>query len=214
MSEVAVQLRKERRKWAHPGSGHDRLVRLMLWVLPMGIGVLTAFVVILPMFSGGDVSFLLDKNKVDMATSRLEATAAEYRGEDTKGRPFKLNAGSAVQKSSAEPIVQLQTLAAQIGLEEGPATIKADKGRYDMQNHQLMVDGPVQFRTSDGYTLDTNNATVDLKTQQMQSGSAVTGKTPMGVFSGNKMTADLQKRVVTLDGNARLRIYPRQANRR
>ena len=37
----------------------------------------------------------------------------------------------------------------------------------------------------------------------------------MGVFSGNKMTADLEKRTVTLDGNARLRIDARKrANRR
>ena len=48
----------------------------------------------------------------------------------------------------------------------------------------------------------------------MQSGGAVTGTTPMGVFSGNKLSADLEKRTVRLDGNARLRIVPGKANRR
>jgi lipopolysaccharide export system protein LptC len=214
MSEVAVRLQSQRRAWAHAGSGHDRLVRTLLWVLPSGIGVLAACLVLLPMFVGGDVSFLLDKNKVDMATVRLQATKAEYRGEDAKGRAFKLDAGSAVQKSSAEPIVQLNDLSAEIALDEGPANIDAEKGRYDMQTRQLAIDGPIKFRTTDGYVLDTHDATVDLRTKQLQSGGAVTGKTPMGVFSGNKMSADLEKRIVKLDGNARLRIFPRQANRR
>jgi lipopolysaccharide export system protein LptC len=69
---------------------------------------------------GGDVSFVLDKNKVDVAPERLRIDAAEYRGADDKGRPFKLHAGSAVQRSSAEPIVQLNDLSAEIRSTTGP----------------------------------------------------------------------------------------------
>jgi lipopolysaccharide export system protein LptC len=214
LSEIAQRLQSQRRAWAHPGSAHDRIVRVLLWVLPAGIGVLAAFLVLMPLFGSGEVSFLLDKNKVEVAKERLRVEAAEYRGEDARGRPFRIQAGSAIQKSSAEPIVQLSTLSAQIQLEEGPAKIDASKGRYNMDNRQLAIDGPISFRTADGYVLDTHDATVDLRTRRMQSGGAVSGRTPMGVFSGNRMTADLEKRTVSLDGNARLRIVPRQANRR
>jgi lipopolysaccharide export system protein LptC len=214
MSEIAQRLQSQRRAWAHPGSGHDRIVKLLSWALPGGIGVLAAFLVLAPLFTGGDVSFLLDKNKVEVARERLRVETAEYRGEDAKGRPFRLQAGSAVQKSSAEPVVQLNTLSAEIALEEGPAKIDADMGRYDMDTRKLAIDGPIRFRTADGYTLDTHDATVDLRTKQMQSGGAVSGRTPQGVFSGNRMNADLEKRTVSIDGNARLRIVPRQANRR
>ena len=110
--------------------------------------------------------------------------------------------------------MQLRDLDAEIRLPEGPASIKADQGRYDLNSEQVAVQGPIKFRTSDGYTLDTHDATVDLKTRRMHSGGAVSGTTPMGIFSGNKLTADLEKRTVALDGNARLRIYPRRANRR
>jgi len=213
MSEIARRLQSQRRAWAHPGSVHDRIVRGAMVVLPAGIGVLTAFLVLAPMLMGGDVSFVLDKNRVDMARERLRIQSAEYRGEDAKGQPFKLHAGSAVQKSSAEPIVQLNALSAEIGLPEGPASLNADRGRYDMEKEQVAVDGPIKFQTADGYTLDTHDATVDLKTRRMRSGGAVSGKTPMGVFSGNRLTADLETRTVSLDGNARLRIVPRRANR-
>ena len=214
MSEVAARLQSQKRSWAHPGSSHDRIVRLGLVVLPAGIGVLGAFLVVAPLFMGGDVSFVLDKNQVDIASERLRIEAADYRGRDAKGRPFRLHAGSAVQKSSAEPIVQLKDLSAQITLPEGPASLKADSGRYLMEREQVDVDGPIHFETSDGYTLQTHDATVDLRTRTMESDGGVSGRTPMGVFSGDKLTADLEKRTVSLDGNARLRIYPRQANRR
>jgi lipopolysaccharide export system protein LptC len=214
MSDVALRLKSQKRSWAHPGSSHDRVVRAALWILPAGIGVLAAFLVMAPLFMGGDVSFVLDKNRVDVARERLRIEAAQYRGEDAKGQAFRLSAGSAVQQSSAEPIVQLRDLSAEITLPEGPASLKAATGRYDMDTEQVAVDGPIRFQTSDGYTLDTHDATVDLKTRRMQSGGAVSGTTPMGVFSGDKLTADLEKRTVSLDGNARLRIFPKRANRR
>lgn len=214
MSEIADRLLTRRRAWAHPGSGHDRIVLLLGRGLPVGIGLLAAVLVLAPLYIGGDVSFVLDKNKVEVARERLRVEAAEYRGEDVKGRPFSIRAGSAVQKSSSEPVVQLSDLSAEIELDEGPARIAADKGRYDMEKHQVAVDGPIHFRTADGYTLDTGDSTVDLKTRTMASDGAVTGRTPMGSFSADELNADLEKRAVRLDGNVRLRIMPRQAKRR
>jgi lipopolysaccharide export system protein LptC len=211
VSQVAHAVQSQRRYWARPGSSHDKLVAVLQVALPMGIGILAAFLVMAPLFMRGDVSFVLDKNKVAVAQERLKIQAARYRGEDAKGQPFTLNAGSAVQKSSAEPVVQLNKLAAEIQLQDGPARLVADRGRYDMEKEQVRVDGPIRFTAADGYTLGTRDATVDLKTRQLASGGAVSGTTPLGTFSANRLTADLNQRKVALKGNARLRIVPRRA---
>jgi lipopolysaccharide export system protein LptC len=208
MSEIAQRTRSARQIWAAPGSRHDRLIGILRFALPVSIGVLAAFLVTAPLTAGGDVSFLLAKNSVDVAKERLQVEQATYRGEDSKGRPFRLQAMSAVQKSSAEPIVKLNGLAAEIELGDGPADITANTGRYDMKSEHVKLDGPIQFRAANGYQLDTSDATIDLKTRQMQSGGAVTGTTPQGSFSANRMSADLENRTVSLDGNARLRIVP------
>lgn len=200
--------RNARQVWALPGSSHDRVIGVLRVVLPVLIGVLAAFVVVLPLYSGGDVSFLLDKNKVDVAKERLRVEAATYRGEDGKGQPFVLSAGSAVQKSSAEPIVLLDRLSAQIGLSDGPAKIVAQRGHYNMDSQQVTADGPLRFDASGGYRLDTQNSTIDLKTRTLKSGGAVTGTVPQGSFSANQLNADLETHIVRLDGNARLRIVP------
>jgi lipopolysaccharide export system protein LptC len=209
MPELALHPRTARQIWAAPGGRHDRVVRLARVLLPMGIGVLAAFLVMAPLTTVGDVSFVLDKNKVEVAQERMRLTAARYRGQDAKGQPFQLNAGSAVQKSSAEPIVQLRSLTAGITLSDGPARLAANRGRYDMDTERVMVDGPIAFRASGGYRLDTSDATVDLKARRMESRGDVTGAVPQGTFSADRLRADLESRTVTLDGNARLRIVPR-----
>ena len=203
-----ITARTARQIWAAPGSSHDGVIAVLRRVLPMGIGVLAAFVVVLPLYAGGDVSFLLDKKKVEVAKERLRVQSASYRGEDDKGQPFALSAGSAVQKSSAEPIVKLEHLSARIGLRDGPASIVADHGHYDMDKQQVAIDGPVRVDSSGGYRLVTQNATVDLKTKTLKSGGAVTGTVPQGTFSANQLNADLEGHVVTLDGNAHLRFVP------
>lgn len=213
MSEIALQERSRRKRWARPGSSHDHVVRTLLLVLPAGIGVLGAFLVMAPLFMGGDVSFVLDKNKVDVASERLRIQSARYRGADAKGQPFVLRAGSAVQKSSAEPVVQLNDLTAGIRLSDGPAEVRAERGRYNMNSEQVAVDGPIAFRTADGYRLDTRDSTIDLKSRQLTGTGNVDGSTPLGNFSGNRMTADLDKRTVRIQGNARLRIDPRAGTR-
>jgi lipopolysaccharide export system protein LptC len=203
--------RTAREIWAAPGSSHDRLVTIARVGLPMSIGVLAAFLVMAPLTATGDVSFVLDKNKVEVATERLKIQAARYSGQDTKGQPFQLTAGSAIQKSSAEPIVRLNQLKAGIQLTDGPAQVVANTGRYDMDTETVKLDGPIAMRAAGGYALDTRDATLNLKNRQMQSQGGVSGTVPQGTFRGDTMRADLENRTVTIDGNARLRIVPRGA---
>ena len=208
-SAPARRARTARQQWALPGSRHDKLIGTLSIALPVGVGVLAAFLVMAPIYAGGDVSFVLDKNKVDVARERLKIQSAQYRGQDAKGQAFSLNAGSAVQRTSAEPVVELNKLDAQIQLADGPARLHADQGRYDMDSEQVRIDGPIQYRATGGYRLNTRDATVDLKARRLQSGGAVTGAVRQGTFSANRLRADLEARTVTLDGNARLRIQPR-----
>lgn len=203
--------RTARQRWAAPGSPHDRTVALLSFALPVGVGVLAAFLVMAPLYSGGDVSFVLDKNKVEVARERMRIQSAQYRGQDGKGQPFTLDAGAALQRTSAKPVVELQRLAARIQLSDGPATLRADQGRYDMATEQVRIDGPIRFQAPNDYRLDTRDATVDLKARTMASGGAVTGTVRQGRFSANRLRADLDARTVTLSGNARLRIQPRGA---
>ncbi len=207
MSESADLERTKRQSWAIPGGSHDGVVLWARRILPAAIGALLAFLVFAPLINrGGDISFVLAKDSVDMARERLRVTAATYRGEDSKGRAFTLSAGSAVQQSSRDPVVRINDLAGRIDMAEGPATLTAKQGRYDMDREIVAVDGPVVFQSADGYRLATSDVAIGLKSRKLASGGAVQGTMPLGNFSANRINADLSARTVTLNGRARLRI--------
>ncbi|MBB4640220.1 LPS export ABC transporter periplasmic protein LptC [Rhizorhapis suberifaciens] len=206
MSVQAERERGKRHVWAAPGSSHDRLVRPLKRILPVAIGVLTAFLATAPFTHQSEVSFVLDKNKVEVARERMRVTEALYRGEDSKGQPFSLRAGSAVQKTSRDAVVELKDLSARILLNDGPAVLTAQQGMYDMDREDVTVRGPVQFQSAGGYRLTTRDVGIDLKAREMESRGRVDGRMPVGTFSANQLKADLRDRTVTLVGNARLRI--------
>ncbi|NJL18577.1 MAG: hypothetical protein HC938_16890 [Nitrospira sp.] len=76
------------------------------------IGVLLALLVVAPFQPDQEMSFVLAKDEVNLARERMRLTEALYRGEDSRGRPFVLRGGSAVQKTSAEPVIRLSDLSA------------------------------------------------------------------------------------------------------
>ncbi len=206
MPEIALPAKTPRQRWAAPHSQHDRIVKWARIVLPATIGVLAAGLVFAPLAMRGEISFVLAKDKVDMATERMRVSAATYRGEDGKGQPFELRAGSAVQTSSRDPVVRMKDLSASILLQDGPAMLRADSGRYNMEREIVNVDGPIVFSSADGYRLTTRDVAVGLKSRKMASGGPVEGRMPLGNFSANQLKADLATRTVTLEGRARLHI--------
>lgn len=206
MSELAERERVLKRGWAAPGSAHDHLVRLLKIGLPAAIGVLLAYLALAPLAKGPEISFLLDKNKVDVAEERMRVQSAQYRGQDDIGRPFVLNAQSAVQATSAEPVVDINTVMAQINLDEGPARLQANRGRYDMEEETVDVLGPIMFTAADGYRLDTRDVKVDFNRRTLASAGAVEGRMPLGRFSAGRIEADLPSRTVVLSGRARVHI--------
>lgn len=206
MSELANQERRVKRRWARPGSSHDRMVKLLKFGLPALVGIILAFLALVPLEDRKEVSFLLDKNKVERARERLKVELAQYRGQDELGRPFVLEARSAVQPSSADPVVQVADMSARLQLEEGPAQITADRARFNMNDNKVAVAGPVQFQAADGYRLNTRDVNIDLRDRSLASEGRVDGRMPLGTFTADRMSADLPERRVVLEGRARLHI--------
>jgi lipopolysaccharide export system protein LptC len=206
MSEAASRERASRQTWAVPGSRHDRLIRVAKVALPSAVGVLIAFMALAPLDKSGDVSFILDKNKVDNAPERMRVESARYVGEDARGQKFSITAQQAVQRTSSVPIVDLRGMLARLGLAQGPVTIAANQGRYNIDQQKVAVDGPVRVLGPEGYRLDTRDVNVDLKKQQVASTGPVRGQMKLGQFAAGRLRADLNEHKVVLDGGARLKI--------
>ncbi|KTR84622.1 LPS export ABC transporter periplasmic protein LptC [uncultured Novosphingobium sp.] len=208
MSLQATQMRNRRRQFAAPGGSHDRMIGFLGKALPTGIGLLAAIMILLPLSPRGEISFLLDRNKVAVTNERVQVADAAYRGADGKGRPFVLTAGSALQQTAAVPVVSMNDLVAKLNLTDGPAEIRAPSGDYNYNSEKIAVNGPVDFAAADGYRMRTQNVAVDIKTQNAVGSGGVSGTVPTGTFRADNIVANLEDRTVTLQGNARLRMTP------
>lgn len=208
MTIQADQIRHRRRAFAAPGGSLDRIVRVLAVGLPALVGVIAAMMLIAPLSPRGELSFLLDRNKVAIAENRLRVDNAMYRGQDNQGRPFSLVAGEALQRSASVPIVQLQELTARLLLSDGPAVLSASAGQYAIDSEQVTIPGTVQFSAADGYQMSVSNVTIDLSARTLAGRGRVSGATPAGTFEADSLAADLNERSVMLDGNARLNMIP------
>jgi lipopolysaccharide export system protein LptC len=206
VSELAEKDRKVKRGWARPNSSHDRLIRLMKYALPALVGLVLAFLALVPLEEREEVSFLVDKNKLAQAEERMRIDAPQYRGQDEEGRPFVLDAKTAVQATSSDPIVDINQMSARLQLDEGLAQITADQARFNPDENMVDVLGQVRVAIADGYQLLTSNVAVDLRDRSLQSQGQVEGRMPLGTFRADRMSADLPERKVVLEGNARLHI--------
>jgi len=206
MSELAERERVAKRVWAAPGGTHDRVIQVMKLLLPAATGVVLAFLAFSPLEEKQEFSFMLDKTKVEHAEERMRIQSAQYRGQDSRGRPFVLNARSALQQSSSVPVVDITDMRAQITLENGPAELLARQARYDMERDQVDVQGPILFSSADGYRLGTRDVTVDLRQRRMASRGPVEGRMPLGHFTAGRLEVDLPERRAVLTGRAQVHI--------
>jgi len=206
MSEAQTKERIVKQRWAEPGSGHDRIIRWTKIALPSAVGVLIAILTLAPLDKKGDVSFILDKKKVQSAPERMRVEAARYTGTDSKGQQFVMTANRAIQPSSDTPLVAIRGMFARLNLEQGPMLIAANQGRYNIDTQRVAIDGPVKVAGADGFKLNTSNVMVDMKERQLASEGPAAGEMRLGQFSAQHISADLGDHKVILDGGARLKI--------
>jgi len=206
VADASPGLRTGKNRWAVPGSAHDQLVRWSKIVLPSAVGVLIAVLAVAPLGKKSDVSFILDKKKVENAPENMRVEAARYTGTDNKGQQFTMLAQRAIQPSSEVPIVDIRGMFARLELQQGPLLIAARQGRYNLDTQKVKIDGPVKVAAAGGYRLATRDVTVDLKARQLASAGPVAGAMRLGQFQAGQLHADLGQRTVVLDHGARLKI--------
>ena len=206
---IGIRTLSRRQQAALPGSAHDVRMTVLKWLLPAAAFGLGITILVWPLLSAQEFSFLLAKDQVALSRERLRVNRAEYRGKTAAGEAFSISASSAVQRTSAVPIVELTALAARLEGKDGPTTVAAPSGRYFIEDDRLEVTGPVKLRSDGGYTLDAQTVFVDLKRRTVKTDTPVSGRLPMGTFRSNRMTGDLAGSRVSLIGKVHLRINQR-----
>ncbi|MBV8972885.1 MAG: LPS export ABC transporter periplasmic protein LptC [Sphingomonadaceae bacterium] len=197
-----------RARAALPGGAWDRTVAVVKVALPAAAGMLLIAILVWPLTSAREFSFLLSKDKVMMSRERLRTDTAQYRGMTASGEPFTIHAAGAVQRSSAVPVIELRALTADVQLHDGPAQVTAPGGRYEIDHDLLVVAGPVMMHSANGYSVDGDEVRVSLLDHTIATDRPVSGRLPLGTFRANSLRGNIDGRRVMLGGGAHLHIVP------
>lgn len=191
------------------GGRYDQFVKVMRVALPGASVALLLAIVVWPMVSGQEMSFVLSKDRVEVSPERLRMEAPRYRGTDSQGRPFEISASRAVQQTSATPVVELTDVAARMEMATDTVQVEAERGSYDLEQEQLKVSGPLVMTTGRGYRITTRDAIVDLPDRIAYGSEGVEGNGPLGTFTARRFRADIDKETVVFEGRTHMRITPR-----
>lgn len=191
------------------GGRYDRFVKVMRVAMPAASVVLLLAVLVWPLISGQEMSFVLSKDRVEVSPERLRMESPHYRGTDARGRPFEITARRAVQRTSATPIVELVDVAARMTMSNDVVHVEAEKGSYDLDQEQLRVTGPLVLTTDRGYHLTTRDAVVDLPSKTAYGSDGVEGRGPLGEFRAQRFRANIDAETVVFEGGTHMRITPR-----
>jgi lipopolysaccharide export system protein LptC len=187
------------------GGSYDRLIGFLKRALPVTASLLILALLLLPFLQDREFSFILDKKKVAKAGERLRMEAPLYRGADSQGRSFILQAVRAVQKSSNDPTLILEKLKATLEMPDGLAQITAERGSFDLKREQLNVSGVIELTRSDGYRFIAQDVRVDMKTRTAASDQPVEGDGPFGHFRAGSFRINLDDTSLVFSKQASLR---------
>jgi len=168
---------------------HSRVVAVLKVGLPLvALGMLASlFLVQTDDRLGGDLVF--SPGDVEALGQGLRVTNPTFTG-TTRGQDTFRFTADLVEPDAAPPERALITrLAGEILFHGGPvAGIEADKGDLHVPTERLDLAGNVRIRTSEGYRMVAEQATLDLKAGSLIAGNAVETTGPLGRINSGSLT--------------------------
>ena len=188
----------------------SRFVGLMKLVLPLSALILVAVVVVWSGSGDRDNGFRLSFSP-DGADGRPSPGMinARYVGTDRNDRPFTITADRAVQVADDPDAVNLETLQADITLDDGSwLALTASSGVYRRQARTLRLEGPVDVFSDNGFHFNAEDAEIDLASGTIESDRPVRGQGPLGILNANAFRAVDAGRRLFFMGAVKLVVLP------
>ncbi len=206
--EMRLEMAQRRPKATPDAGGIARrrfAVTVAKRVLPVVAVILLSVVAFWPELSHDGAAARLAFRRGIRQPENGELTQAHYNGVDDHGRPYTVTARSAKQSTSDR--VDMVAPVGDITLENGNwMRGEGQKGVYISSTGQLDLDGNVVLYRDDGITLQTDTATIDVKSGAATTADKVHVEGPFGTLDAQGFTITDHGGVVQFTGPARLHL--------
>jgi len=168
---------------------HSRIVGILKVGLPLvALGMLASLFLVQTddrfggdlVFSQGDIASLGEGLRITNPTF-----TGTTRGEDS----FRFTAAQIVPDAAPPERARITGLSGEVALHDGPVVgLEAETGDLHIPTQRLDVAGNVRLRTSDGYRINAEQATLDLRAGSIVAGNTVETTGPLGRIDSGSLT--------------------------
>lgn len=209
-------LPRQARTTGNQAAARSRLVRRLRIALPVLALVLVAAFFFNTRSQQSDDAFLDDFKTITATAEELRMASPRFSGIDNRGRPFEITANAAIQNPGVKDVVQLEQPKAVQGEADETNTVTAHSGVYRSEEKILELKDEVTLRHdvgADTYVFRSPAAIVSIDEEIVTSDSGIGGEGPNGqALQADRMKAYNAEGRVVLEGNVRMRLYPKSSN--
>lgn len=185
--------------------GYTKFVRVMRFILPLVAIALTAVIVLWDEMGARMSKVDQAKFMPEVEQARGEMLNPKFDSTDSEGRPYSITADKATQDQNDPKIMLMQNPESFIKLgQDENMSGRSKSGVYEQEIGKLYLSEAVQLDHSSGYTLQSNELRIDLKTGQAFSDQPVHVEGKMGTIDANGLEADNNSGLVIFKGPATL----------
>lgn len=194
----------------HYSDTYSVFVGLMKFVLPAIAFLLVTLVMLWPQIKetekGVARSIMSSLSVEDI--ENLQIVQPRFSGVDEGDRPFMLSADLARQETAKADLVTLTAPKADIALEGGGwLAMTAEAGAYYQKDKVLHLTGEVSLFHDGGYSVQTGEARIDLKSGDAEGYQPVIGEGPLGTLRSEGFRVYDKGDRMMFTGKSRLVIY-------
>ena len=170
---------------------HSRVVGVLKVGLPLvALGLLASiFLVQTDDTLGGGLVF--SRGDIDALGDGLRITNPTFTGTTAGQDRFRFTAALVEPDAAPPERARITTLAGEVALHNGPVVeLEADTGDLHIPTERLDLAGNVRIRTSEGYRMNSEQATLDLQAGSLVAGNAVETTGPLGRIDSGSLTVE------------------------
>ena len=170
---------------------HSRVVTVLKVGLPLVAVALLAGLFLGNGDEGGGDGVVFSPGDVAALGEGLQVSNPTFTGTTRGGDRFRFTAERVVPDAAPPQRAAIVRPAGTLEMKDGPTvTVEAATGDLDVPTQRMDLAGNVRIETSEGYRIDTERATVDLRAGSFVSGTPVESAGPLGtITSGSLLVA-------------------------
>ena len=185
---------------------YSRMVGVLKYALPAAGLVIVGLVVAWPELHPSQVD-ISNPAERPVGAAAGEIQNPRYSGVDEAARPYTVWANLA--KQVQDEIFDLSRPKGELKLQNGLVlTLDAQSGKLDRSSKSVHLSGDVTLRRSDGTTMVTDAADIDLADKGARSSTPVTAEGPFGTLSAGGFKVEQQGDVIIFTGPTKLLLKP------